>query len=110
MKNDNEKYCSECGELINIKAEICPKCGVRQPPLPANTTEPVSKDNKWMTCLLLCWFLGIFGVHRFYTGHTGIGVLQVLTLGGCGIWVLVDFIIILTGNFKDAQGNPIKNA
>jgi TM2 domain-containing membrane protein YozV len=69
----------------------------------------VAQRNKWITCLLLCWFLGILGVHRFYTGHTGIGVLQLLTLGGCGIWTLIDFIVIVSGNFKDAQGNPIKN-
>ena len=45
----------------------------------------------------------------FYTGHTGIGIAQLLTLGGCGIWALIDFIVIITGNFKDAQGNVIKN-
>jgi len=107
MKQDNEKYCTECGAIINFKAEICPKCGVRQMNIIAS--EASEQRNKWLTCLLLCWFLGIFGVHRFYTGHTGLGVLQLLTLGGCGIWALVDFIIIVTGNFKDAQGNPIKN-
>jgi len=110
MKQDNEKYCIECGVLINIKAETCPKCGVRQQliatPLSA---EIVEQRNKWITCLLLCWFLGVLGIHRFYTGHTALGVLQVLTLGGCGIWALIDFIIIVSGNFKDAQGNPIKN-
>ena len=110
MKQDNEKYCIECGVLINIKAEICPKCGVR-PQLLATplTAEIVEQRNKWITCLLLCWFLGVLGVHRFYTGHTALGVLQLLTLGGCGIWALIDFIIIVSGNFKDAQGNPIKN-
>lgn len=110
MKQENEKYCTECGVLINIKAEICPKCGVRQSlqstPISSEITE---KRNKWITCLLLCWFLGVFGVHRFYTGHTALGVVQLLTLGGCGIWTIIDFIIIVSGNFKDAQGNPIKN-
>ncbi|NBW72067.1 MAG: TM2 domain-containing protein [Flavobacteriia bacterium] len=110
MKQDNEKYCIECGVLINIKAEICPKCGVRQQLLATPlSAEIVEQRNKWITCLLLCWFLGVLGVHRFYTGHTALGVLQVLTLGGCGIWALIDFIIIVSGNFKDAQGNPIKN-
>ena len=110
MKQDNEKYCIECGVLINIKAEICPKCGVRQQLLATPlSAEIVEQRNKWITCLLLCWFVGVLGVHRFYTGHTALGVLQVLTLGGCGIWALIDFIIIVSGNFKDAQGNPIKN-
>jgi hypothetical protein len=110
MKQDNEKYCIECGVLINIKAEICPKCGVRQQLLATPlSAEIVEQRNKWITCLLLCWFLGVLGVHRFYTGHTALGVLQLLTLGGCGIWALIDFIIIVSGNFKDAQGNPIKN-
>ena len=110
MKQENEKYCIECGVLINIKAEICPKCGVRQQLLATPlSAEIVEQRNKWITCLLLCWFLGVLGVHRFYSGHTALGVLQLLTLGGCGIWALIDFIIIVSGNFKDAQGNPIKN-
>lgn len=61
----------------------------------------------WLTTLLLCLFLGGLGVHRFYTGHTGIGVVQLLTLGGCGIWALVDLIMIITGGFKDAAGQPL---
>ncbi|MDD5185622.1 MAG: TM2 domain-containing protein [Paludibacter sp.] len=108
MKKENEKYCSECGEIINAKAEICPKCGVRQVPVYNSSNRPIS-DNRWITCLLLCWFLGVFGVHRFYTGHTASGIVQLLTLGGCGIWMLIDFIVIAVGNFKDADGNPIRN-
>ncbi len=79
---------------------------IQSNPISGEITE---QRTKWITCLLLCWFLGVFGVHRFYTGHTALGVIQLLTLGGCGIWVLIDFIIIVSGNFKDAQGNPIKN-
>ena len=110
MKQDNEKYCTECGELINIKAEICPKCGVRQQVHATLVSAEIAEQrNRWIICLLLCWFLGVFGVHRFYTGHTALGVFQLLTFGGCGIWALVDFIIIVSGNFKDAEGNPIKN-
>jgi TM2 domain-containing membrane protein YozV len=58
--------------------------------------------------ILLCLFLGGLGVHRFYVGKIGTGILQLLTLGGFGIWALVDLIMIITGSFKDADGMPIK--
>jgi len=77
------------------------KCGVS-----LKGENPMKGEGKdWLTTLLLCFFLGFLGVHRFYTGHTGIGVVQLLTLGGCGIWTLIDFIMIIVGNFKDAKGN-----
>jgi len=53
---------------------------------------------------LLCFFLGGLGIHRFYLGYTGLGIAQLLTCGGCGIWALVDFIMILTGSVKDSEG------
>ena len=57
--------------------------------------------------LFLCLFLGVIGVHRFYTGYTAIGIVQLVTLGGCGIWALVDLVSILTGSFTDANGQPL---
>ena len=60
--------------------------------------------------MLLCFFLGSFGVHRFYTGKIVTGILMLLTLGGCGIWALIDFIMILVGSFTDSDGKPIKNS
>lgn len=50
---------------------------------------------------------GICGVHRFYTGHIGIGVAQLLTLGGCGVWQLVDIISIATRKYTDSQGRAL---
>lgn len=110
MKQENEKFCTECGTIINIKAEICPKCGVRQPYIPP-PVDPVKTEqtNKFIACILLCWFLGVFGGHRFYVGRTGSAIAMLLTFGGCGIWAIIDLIVIISGNFKDANGNPIKN-
>lgn len=61
----------------------------------------------WLTTLLLCLFLGGFAVHRFYTGKTGSAIAQLLTLGGCGIWALIDLITIATGNFTDVNSQPL---
>jgi len=58
--------------------------------------------------LLLCFFFGVLGVHRFYVGKVGTGILQLLTLGGLGIWALIDFIMIVVGSFTDKQGKFIK--
>lgn len=63
--------------------------------------------NRW-TAGLFCFFLGGFGVHRFYVGKVGTGVLQLLTLGGLGIWALIDFILIITGEFTDVNGVECK--
>lgn len=72
-------------------------------------TSPVAggEQKDWLTTLLLCVFTGGLGVHRFYTGHTGIGVAQLFTLGGCGIWAIYDLIMIITGQFRDANGQPL---
>ena len=66
-----------------------------------------TSQKKRLVSTLLCFFLGSFGVHRFYVGKTGTGILMLLTLGGMGIWTLIDFIIILCGSFKDNEGNTI---
>ena len=57
--------------------------------------------------LLLCFFLGFLGIHRFYVGKIGTGVLMLVTLGGLGIWNLVDFIIIVMQKFTDSEGNTL---
>ncbi|MDP6099624.1 MAG: TM2 domain-containing protein [Candidatus Thalassarchaeaceae archaeon] len=69
-----------------------------------------TSDKDWMTTLLLSILLGGLGVDRFYAGHIGLGVLKLITMGGCGIWWLVDLIMIITGKFKDGEGKIIAKA
>jgi TM2 domain-containing membrane protein YozV len=64
-------------------------------------------DKKMVVAALLCFFIGFFGVHRFYVGKVITGILMIFTLGGFGIWVLVDLIMIITGSFKDKQDRKL---
>lgn len=69
----------------------------------------MKSEKNWLTTLLLSIFLGTLGVHRFYAGKIGTGILMLLTLGGCGIWYWIDLIMIIMGKFTDKDGNMIVN-
>jgi len=73
-KGPDEKFCSECGAVIKVRAEICPKCGVRQLPPPTQAAEGRNR----VVAALLAFFIGGFGIHRFYLGRTVSGVLYLL--------------------------------
>jgi len=69
----------------------------------------VEKSEKgFVPTLLLAIFLGGIGAHRFFVGKIGTGILQLLTLGGLGIWALIDIIKIAVGSFTDKKGLPVK--
>lgn len=95
-------FCPNCGEKIHDDAVICVKCGC------ALKKTNFNGGKSWVTTLLLCLFTGCIGGHRFYTGHIGIGIAQLFTAGGCGIWALVDLICILCNSFKDVDGNALE--
>lgn len=67
----------------------------------------VFSHREWLTTLLLSIFLGGFGVDRFYVGQTGLGVAKLLTCGGCGIWSIIDVILIATRKFPDVDGRAL---
>ena len=105
-KGLDEVHCRSCGAIIKKEAEICPKCGVRQK---MDVIPPGEiGDKSWVTALILSIILGSLGVDRFYLGYTGLGILKLLTLGGCGVWSLIDIVLIATNKLKDANGKYLR--
>ena len=124
-------FCRNCGEEISESAVVCPKCGAAIDKFQENTAQAqpnivinnsnantnVNQNTTGMVCspkskivaLLLAFFLGGFGIHRFYVGKIGTGILYLLTAGLFGIGWLVDFIMIAVGAFRDKAGLPLKN-
>jgi TM2 domain-containing membrane protein YozV len=78
------KYCSNCGAQIDVKAEICPKCGVRQP----GTGFPSGRNR--VVAIIFALFLGGLGIHKFYLGQTGWGIVYLLFC-----WTLIPAIVAL---------------
>lgn len=119
-------FCKQCGAQLADGSAFCAACGAAQDtatPNPnqnqaqgqpvinnyyINNNNTVSTKSR-LVALLLCIFVGGLGVHRFYAGKVGTGILWLFT-GGCfGIGYLVDIIMIACGSFTDSYGHPITN-
>lgn len=102
------KFCHGCGKEIHESAVSCPHCGAKQP----GAGTQVSSKGKAILAIV-CWFLGPLGIHRMMVGKIGSGIAQlILTCTVVGlfitvIWAIVDFVMILTGNFRDKNENLI---
>ncbi len=75
---------------------------------PQTNLETQTSNKEYLVAGLLAWFIGFLGVDRFYLGYTGLGILKLVTLGGCGIWSIIDFILIATGNLKTKNGQNLQ--
>lgn len=93
----------------SIEPPIAAPSAPLQSTFSASTTvhETQSSDKPILPAFLLCLFFGVLGFHRFFVGKTGSGVAQMLTLGGLGVWAFIDFIMIISGGFTDADGRKL---
>jgi len=103
----NTKFCPKCGGNMSVNAEACPACGA---PQPGTTPSAEVSPKGFVPALVLCILLGGLGVHRFYLGKPISGIFMILTLGGFGIWALIDLIRIAVGSFNDGDGLPVKSS
>ena len=85
--------------------KLANKLEQRAAKLAAKPEAPAAEGKSQIIALVLVLLVGVLGIHRFYLGYTGIGIAQLLTLGGCGIWALIDLIRIITGDLKPNGGD-----
>ena len=98
-----KKYKKMTGKKLGFKNTV--KMKVAQKMLKKKLRKGGANGKSQLIALLLVALVGVLGIHRFYLGYTTIGIVQLLTLGGCGIWALIDLIRIVTGDLGPKDGS-----
>lgn len=114
QNHQDKNGCEQSGMVVNLlytvqAGPIMQPQQMQQPFQPLAQTQPMQSEKSWVAVLLLCLLgvIGIAGIDRFYTGRIILGILKLLTFGGLGLWTIIDVILIVTGNYKDGNGNAI---
>lgn len=94
----NQKYCHACAAVLDVRAEICPKCGVRQQGGFAGGMATTPSGKSRIAAALFAFFLGGLGAHKFYLGQVGMGVLYIVFCWTFipAIVALIEAIILIT--------------
>lgn len=115
MSEGNTKFCKFCGEKIDVECVVCPKCGKQVEELRQDPSQLIINNNgggyaykSKIIALLLSIFVGGLGIHRFYVGKIGTGIIWLLTAGCLGIGWIIDIIMIALGSFRDKAGMPLQ--
>jgi hypothetical protein len=109
MSANEMMFCRACGKQLHMSALTCTQCGAQQRAAApqGRPADPNVSPKLLLPAVLLCFWFGVFGVHRFFVGKVGTGLLQLFTFGGLGIWALVDLIILVCGAFTDSDGRKL---
>ena len=97
-------FCHNCNSQNDDGSNFCKICGINLLIQTDMAQDRNISSKNWLLTLVLCVIFGAVGIHRFYVGKTGTGLLMILTCGGFGIWVLIDLILIVTNAFTDSNG------
>lgn len=99
-------FCSACGAKLNENSQFCSMCGA--PSKGGLTSSNNISPKSGFVTFILCLFFGTLGIHRFYVGKIGTGLLMFITAGGFGFWYLYDLISIAINNFTDDSGRTVE--